>query len=126
MSYIHFLSKIFFMIIGIFPNTFLQPVNGSKISIFPCVLFFLFLKHPLKISHSVLLFFVLFGLDTIQTCIKESCMYLSGQLFFKLSIKLPNSKKTSRKMHFPAICRPKFKSFPLRCLPWGHPTEPLN
>ena len=27
-------------------------------------------------------------------------------------------------MHFLAICRPKFQTFSLPCLPWGHPTEP--
>ena len=26
-------------------------------------------------------------------------------------------------MHFIAICRPKFKKFVRRCLPWAHPTE---
>ena len=29
-------------------------------------------------------------------------------------------------MHFLAVCRPKFQTFSLRCLPWGHPTEPLS
>ena len=41
-------------------------------------------------------------------------------------MKLYNSKKNPRKMDFPAICRPKFLDFPLLCLLWGHPTEPLN
>ena len=31
-----------------------------------------------------------------------------------------------KKMHFPAISRPKFQRFPLQCLPWDHQTKPIN
>ena len=34
--------------------------------------------------------------------------------------------KLPEKMHFLAICRPKFQTFSLQCLPWGHPTEALS
>ena len=38
----------------------------------------------------------------------------------------PWNSKNPRKMHFAANYRLKFQKFSLRCLPWGHPTEPLN
>ena len=114
----------------IFPNTFLQPVNGSKNSILNWVIklnlfmsffSFLFLKHPWKIFHSILLFTLLFGLNTIERPIKESYMYLSSQLFFKTPHRTLKFQEESKKMHFPRIWRPKLKKFSLQCLPWGHP-----
>ena len=38
-------------------------------------------------------------------------MYLSSQLFFKTTQKLYNFKKNLRKIHFPAICRPKVQKY---------------
>ena len=51
--------------------SFLQPVNGSKNSILNWVMklnlfSFLFWKHPWKIFHSILVFFLLFGFDTYK------------------------------------------------------------
>ena len=40
--------------------------------------------------------------------------------------KLQNSQKILRKMHFLAIYRPKFQTFSVRCLLWGHPMEPRS
>ena len=111
---------------GIFPNTFLQPVNSSKSSILNwvmklnllmCFCFFLFLKHPWKIFHSILLFFLFFGLNTIERHIKESYINLSSQLFFKTPHRTLKFQENPKKMHFPAIWRPKFKKFSLQCLP---------
>ena len=60
---------------GIFPSTFLQPVNGNNDSILNLVLklslfmrlFFLFLKHTWKIFYSIHLFFLLLDLDITST-----------------------------------------------------------
>ena len=41
-------------------------------------------------------------------------------------MKLKNSEKNPRKMHFAAIFRPKFQNFFFRCLPWGNNLDPLN
>ena len=65
-----------------------------------CFCSFLFMKHPWKIFHSILLFFLLFGLDAIQTRIKESCMYLSSQFFFKILHKTIKFQETSEKNVF--------------------------
>ena len=59
---------------GIFPSTFLQPLNSSKNSILNGVtklnllmfFFFFVFETPLKDSHSIRLFFLLFGLDTYK------------------------------------------------------------
>ena len=70
---------------GIFPSTFLQPLNGSKsilnwvmkLNLFLCFFIFLFLKHPWKIFLSIHLFLTLW-FRYLQTLIKEKCMYLSS------------------------------------------------
>ena len=122
-------TKVFlFILSGIFPSTFLQPVNGSKNSIlnwvmklspFMCFYFyFLFLKHLERFS--ILFTYSSYPLVLILTNhIKESCMYLSSQLFFKTPRKVP------QKINFVAMWRPKFQKIFLWCLPWGHPAEPL-
>ena len=55
---------------GIFPSTFLQPVNGSESYETPQSLhaffFSLILKQSSKIFHSIHLFFLLFGLDSFK------------------------------------------------------------
>ena len=84
---------------GIFSITFLQPVNGSKNSIFSCFFSFLFLKHPLKIFHSIHLFFLLFGLDTYKH-IKDGCMYLFSQIFFKTPNRTRKFQEKSKKNAF--------------------------
>ena len=109
---------------GIFPNTFLQPVNGrKKLNLFMCFCSFLFLKHPWKIFHSILLFFLLFGLNTGKRCIKESYICLSSHLFFKTPYRTLKFQEKSKKMHFPAIWRPKFNNFPFGvyngAIPWS-------
>ena len=58
-------------------------------------------------------------------CIKESCILLIN-FSSKLPMKLKNSEKNPRKMHFAAIFRPKFQNFFFRCLPWGNNLDPLN
>ena len=83
--------------VGIFPSTFLKPVNGSKNSIlntvikfnlFTCLFFlFVFEKHSKDFpfySPTLLTLWLWY----LQTHIKESCMYLSSQLFFKTSNKI--------------------------------------
>ena len=50
--------------------------------------FFFVFETPLKDFSSIFLFFSLFGLDTIQTCIKQSWMYLPNKPFFKTSHKI--------------------------------------
>ena len=130
----------FIQIPGIFPNTFVQPVNGSKKSVlnlvmkhnlFMCFCLFtcLFSKNSWKIFHFIHLFFLPFGLYKsafgLEKCIKENCMYLVNSSS-KFLIKLQNSKKNARKMHFTAICWPKFQKFSLWCPLWGHFMEPLN
>ena len=82
---------------GIFPSTFLQPVDGSKNSILNSVMNFnlfmsiFFLKNPWKIFLYSPIFLTLWR-RYLQTRIKASCMYLCSQLFFKTphkTIKFP-------------------------------------
>ena len=109
---------------GIFPNTFPQLVNGSKNSILNWVIklnhflfFCLFLNYPWKIFHSIHLLFLLFGLDTYKHAWRKVvCISL-------VNFSFPWDSKIPRKMHFPAICRPKFQNFFFH---WGYPTEPLS
>ena len=103
-----------------FWSTFLQPVNNSKNSILNwfmklnlCMFFFFFVFETILKNYP----FVSPILPTLcfrylQTCIKESCRYLSSQRFFKIPHKLRNSKKNPRKIHFSLICRPKLQIFP--------------
>ena len=57
---------------------------------------------------------------------KESCMYLSGQRFFKTPQRtLKISRKFEVKYIFQRSSNLNFK-FSLQYLLWGHPTEPLN
>ena len=87
----------------------------------------LFFFKPWKIFHSIHLFFLLFlWFRYLQIHIKESCMYLSSQLFCKTrhkTLKIPrkirncqrrSEEKSERvsEMHFPVILRPKFQNFP--------------
>ena len=63
----------------------------------------------------------------LQTSIKESCVYISSQIFFKVphkTLKLQN--KIQKKLHFQAIWRPNFQNLSIWCPPWGHPKQPLN
>ena len=53
-------------------------------------------------------------------------MYLSSQLFFKTHHETLKFQEKSKKMQFPAICRPKFQNIFFQCLPRGYPMEPLN
>ena len=125
----------FIQIPGIFPNTFVQPVNGSKNSVlnlvmkhnlFMCFCLFtcLFSKNSWKIFHFIHLFFLPFGLYKstfgLEKCIKENCMYLSSQLFFKIPNKALKFQKNARKINFTAICWPKFQKFSLWCPLWCH------
>ena len=48
----------------------------------------------------------------LQTCIKESCIYLSSHFSSKLIIKLRNSKKNPTKCIFQRSADIKFKNFP--------------
>ena len=72
-------------------------------------MFFFVLETPLKdfpINSPILLNF---WFRYLETHIKESCMYLSTQLFFKTPHK--TLKLQEKKMHFPAIFSPKFQFF---------------
>ena len=53
-------------------------------------------------------------------------MYLSSQLFLKTPNKNLKLQEKPKKNAFFSDLRPKFQKFYLQCLPWGHPTEPLN
>ena len=77
---------------GIFPSTFLQPVNGSKNSIlnrvmkfnlFMCFFFFFVFETPLNDFPFYSPILLTLWFRYLQTRIKESRMYLSSQLFFK-------------------------------------------
>ena len=76
-------ENIILLFAGIFPRTFLQPVNGSKNSIWiefwnsisSCFLPFLFSKHSWKIFHSIHLFLLVFSLY-LQTQNKVVCIFL--------------------------------------------------
>ena len=78
---------------------------------------FLFLKHCWKFFHSILLFFILFGL---QTCIKESFMHPS-QLLFKT---LHKTSKFQGKCIFQWFTDLHFKILPFGvyhgATPWSH------
>ena len=68
---------------------------------------FLLLKNPRKTFHSIYLFFLLFS------CTQRKVVCLSSQLLFKTPNKtLKFQEKIIKKMHFTAICRPKFQVFP--------------
>ena len=112
---------------GIFPSTFLQLANRSKNSILNWVIklnlfmcFFFFFLKPWKIFHSINLLFLLFS----QVQIKESCMYLSSQRFFKTPHK---TIKFQEKCIFQRSADLKFKNFPFRihngATPWSHWTK---
>ena len=129
-------------ITGIFSSTFLQPVSGSensilnwvimKLNLFMCFFFLLFcFETSLKdfSFYSLILFILCFR--HLQIRIKESCMYLSKEFFFKILHKTLKSQEKcfffflKKKKAFSSDMQ-KFQKFSLRCLPWGHPTEPLN
>ena len=91
---------------GIFPNTFLQPVNGGKSSILNCVMklfmffFFFIFKKPLKDCPFYSPILLTFWFRYLQTLIKESCIYLSIQLFFKTANKTLEFQEKSKKNAF--------------------------
>ena len=88
---------------GIFPSTFMQLVNGSKNSILnwdmKLDLFMLFLKKPSRIYYSIHLFFLLFlWFRWLQKRKKESCMYLSSQLFLETLYKTLKFQEKSERV----------------------------
>ena len=130
---------------GIFPSTFMQLVNGSKNSILnwdmKLDLFMLFLKKPSRIYYSIHLFFLLFlWFRWLQKRKKESCMYLSSQLFLETSCKTLKLQEKSERVResksrkarksvrnsFQGIWRPKFQKFSLWCPTWWHLPEIVN
>ena len=71
---------------GIFPSTFLQPVNSSKNSILNWIIklnlfMYIFFVKPLKDFPVYLLILLTLWLRYLQTRTKANCMYLSCQLF---------------------------------------------
>ena len=112
---------------GIFPRSYLQLVNSSKNSILNW-----FMKLSIYLNISSCVFFVFFVFETplkdflfyspiiftlwfryLQTQIKESCMYLSHQLFFKTpyeTLKIP--RKIQEKCIFQQYADLNFKNFP--------------
>ena len=96
---------ILLLISDIFPSTFLQPVNDSKkstlnwvmkVNLFICFFF----EKPLEdfpLDSPILL---TLWLRYLQTCIKESCVYISSQMFFKILCKTPTLQEKSKKNTF--------------------------
>ena len=131
---IPYFCKTIQSIVDFFPSTFLQPVNGCKNSILNLVIklyfhvFFLFCFWNTLERFSILFTYSSYFLVSILTNThKESCVYLSSQLFFDTPHKTLNlKKKKTRKIHFPAIFRPKFQKFFLWCILWRYPTKTLN
>ena len=87
---------------GIFPSTFVQLINRSKNSILNWVLklnlfmffefFFLFWK-PLKYFSFYSPILYTFRFRSLQTCIKEDCMYFYRKIFSKFKkINLPKAE----------------------------------
>ena len=84
---------------AIFPSTFLQLVNDSKNSIWngntqsrsSCFFFFFFFLKTLERFSILFNYSYLLNLlfRYLQTCIKESCIYFSSQLFFETTVKTP-------------------------------------
>ena len=114
----------------IFPITFLQSVNGSKnpilnrvmkVNLFMCFFLFVF-QTPFKDFPFYSPFLLTLWFRYLQTHIKESCMYVFSQLFFKTPHKTLKFKEKSK----PAICRLKFQKKIILCLPWGYLIESLN
>ena len=123
--------------VGIFPNTFLQLVNSGKNSVLNWVmklnLFLIwFKKKPWTMFHSIHLFLLFLWFRYFQKHIKESCFYLSSQLFLETPhniLKLEEQHRRVRRkewMHFPVVWRSKFQKFSLWFLPWVHLTEIVN
>ena len=101
----------YFSFSGIFPSTFLQPVNGSKNSIlnwvimklnlFMLFLFFLFcFETPLKDFPFYSLILLTLCFRYLQTSINESFIYLSSHLFFKTPHETLRFQETSKKYAF--------------------------
>ena len=88
--------------------------------------FFFVFETPLKDFpfYSYILVILLFGY--LQIHIKESCMYISSQFFFKTPHETLKFQEKFQKNQFFAICRPKFQNFFLQCLSWSNHMEPLN
>ena len=120
------------LLAGIFPSTSLQPVNGSKNSILNWVMklslfievfsFFVF-KTTLKDFpfYSSILFTLWFRY--LPSHIKESCIYLSSQLFLKTpNYEIPRKVKEKCISKQPAD--QNFKNFPFSvyhgATPWSH------
>ena len=115
---------------------FLQLVNGSensilnwvtmKLNLFVVVFFFFCFETPLKYFPFYFHILLTLCFRYLETHIKESFMYLSSQLFFNTPHKTLRFQETSKKNAFSPVCRSKFLKVYLQCLPWGHPTDPLN
>ena len=79
---------------GIFPSTFLQPVDSSKNPVLNWVMNFnllmsiFFLKNPWKIFHYIHLFFLLFGVDTYKHAWRQVVCIFLVNFSSKLPIKL--------------------------------------
>ena len=115
---------------------FLQLVNGSensilnwvtmKLNLFVVVFFFFCFETPLKYFPFYFHILLTLCFRYLETHIKESFMYVSSQLFFNTPHKTLRFQETSKKNAFSPVCRSKFLKVYLQCLPWGHPTDPLN
>ena len=68
-----------------------------KLNLFKCFFSFLLLKYRWTIFHSIHLFFLLLGLDT---CTKESCIYLSRKRLFKTPNKALKFQEKPKKNTF--------------------------
>ena len=114
---------------GIFPSTFLQPVNCSKNSILNWVLklnlfiFFSFFVYKTSLKGPIHLFFLVW-FRYLQKCINESCVHLSGQFFSKNSHK---TLKFHEKYIFQWSADLNLKNFPFgvyyRATPQGNWTK---
>ena len=107
--------------IGIFPSTFLRPVNGSKNSILNWIMklshvFFLFLVVEISLRDFPLYLPIILTLwfRYLQTCINKNCMFLVN-FSSKLSLKPWNYKiprKILEKCIFQWFADVNLKNFP--------------
>ena len=116
---IPYFCKTIQSIVDFFPSTFLQPVNGCKNSILNLVIklyfhvFFLFCFWNTLERFSILFTYSSYFLVYILTNThKESCVYLSSQLFFDTPHKTLNLKKKQQEKYiFQQSSDLNFKSF---------------
>ena len=73
--------------------------------------FFLFLKHPWMIFHSIHLLFLFFGLDTYKHALRKVVYIFLVNFSPKLLMKLLNSKKIQEKCIFKWSAGLNFKTF---------------